>query len=383
MNTPSDRLRGGLVGFGFIMGQGHAPAYQKRAASHQDVEIVAIADVCEARRAAAREAFPGARVYDHHTALLDAEAQRLDFVDIAAPPSEHAPIALDALDAGCHVLCEKPLATSSELAWAMLDRARLRGRTLFPCHNYRHAPVVKAVRAAIDSGAIGRVHLVTLQTFRNTHARGTEEWRPDWRRERRLSGGGIAMDHGSHTFYLACDWMGACPEAITARTVTAGPYDTEDDISCSLRFPGGIATAHLTWAAGFRTVLYSIHGDRGGILVEDDRFEVSSIRDSAHRSYRAEWEVSRFEVPSAWMDSSHVTWFASLFEDFRQAIQRGDEGGQEAEQACRCVNLIESAYASAAAGSRELPLDGRAAGVPQPARARGPVSLRIVRRDRP
>ena len=61
-------------------------------------------------------------------------------------------------------------------------------RVLYPCHNYKHAPVIRNVRKIIDSGAIGQVHLVTLQTFRNTHARGVPEWRPDWRREKRHSG---------------------------------------------------------------------------------------------------------------------------------------------------------------------------------------------------
>ena len=367
MSIAAEPLRGALIGFGFIMGQGHAPAYRKRAASHGDVEIVAVADVCEARRAAAHDAFPGARVYEGHVALLRAEAPHLDFVDIAAPPSEHAPIALDALDAGCHVLCEKPFATSAELAWAMLDRARMRNRTIFPCHNYRHAPVVKAVRSVIDSGVIGPVRLVTLQTFRNTHARGVKEWRPDWRRERHFSGGGIAMDHGSHTFYLACDWMGACPESISARTRTTGSYDTEDDFSCSLRFPAGVATAHLTWNAGFRKVIYTVQGERGGMFVEEDRLEVYTLKNNAQRSYGAEWDVARREIPSEWMDSSHAAWFASLFEDFRLAIALGECAGHEAELAFHCIRLIETAYASSAAGSRELAVDHHFPGAVVPA----------------
>jgi predicted dehydrogenase len=349
-------LRGALIGFGYIMGEGHATAYEREAGADLGVQIEAIADVCEARRDLARRQFPRARIYADHRALLAAEADTLDFVDIATPPSAHQAIALDALDAGCHVLCEKPLATSVEAVEAMLDRARARERVLFPCHNYRHAPVVKAVREVIEAGTIGPVHMVTLQTFRNTHARGVKEWRPDWRRERKFSGGGIGMDHGSHTFYLAFEWLGGCPQAVTARAMTLNGHDTEDDLSCSVRFPGGIATAHLSWVAGVRKVLYTIHGDRGAIVVEDDHIEVGTLQADALSSYGARWDFDRREVASHWMDSSHVNWFAEMFATFRAAIDAGDFVGNEARQALLCIQVITTAYRSAAESSRELSL---------------------------
>jgi predicted dehydrogenase len=136
------RLRGALIGYGFIGAQGHVPAYAQR----KDVEIVAVADVCAARRAIVGEGLPGAAVYDSADALFAAEAGRLDFVDVATPPCDHAAIARRALDLGLHVLCEKPLATTPAEARQMLDQARRARRTLFPSHNYKHAPVVKAVR---------------------------------------------------------------------------------------------------------------------------------------------------------------------------------------------------------------------------------------------
>src|SRR4029077_2348150 len=90
------------------------PAYRNRAAMRQDVRIVAIADACEARRLLARQEFPGARIYPDHTSLIGTERGRLDFVDIATPPCDHAAIAHAALDAGLHVLCEKPLAAGHD-----------------------------------------------------------------------------------------------------------------------------------------------------------------------------------------------------------------------------------------------------------------------------
>ena len=348
-----DRLRGALIGFGFIMERGHAEAYRRRAETRGDVDILAIADICAARRDAAGAAFPSARVYDSAAALLAAEAESLDFVDIATPPSSHASIAIASMDAGVHVLCEKPLCISVDEADAMLAQARKSQRVLFPCHNYRHAPVIKAVRELLDADVIGRVQMVTLQTFRNTHARGVAEWRPDWRRERAYSGGGIAMDHGSHSFYLIFDWLQAFPTSVSAR-LAKGAHDTEEDFNCTIGFPKGYATVHLTWTAGVRKVLYTLHGDRGAIRVEDDHIEVAHMRDDPTRSYQGSWEFERREISSDWMDSSHAGWFNSLFDDFKTAIETDDFVGADAQTALECIRLIETAYASAGAQSRDL-----------------------------
>jgi predicted dehydrogenase len=278
----------------------------------------------------------------------------LDFVDICVPPSDHARLAHLAFDRGLHVLCEKPLAATPEDARRMLAHAARANRVLFPCHNYKRAPVIRAVRRVLDSGVIGQVNLVTLQTFRTTHARGVPEWRPDWRRERRYSGGGIAMDHGSHTFYLAFDWLGGYPTAITAKMTTPSTYDTEDNLACTLTFPGGLASAHLSWTAGVRKVIYTIQGATGGIRVEDDEIEVCVRRSGADR---ASWARSTEMVSSEWMDAGHSVWFASLFDEFLASIERRDYAGREAKDSLACVELISAAYASARDASRERALD--------------------------
>src|SRR5437660_9285336 len=105
-------LRGAIIGYGFIMEKGHAAGYAQRAREGRDVEIVAVADISKKRRAVARDHLPGIRVYEDHASLLAAERGKLDFVDIAVPPADHAAVAHAALDQGLHVLCEKPLATS-------------------------------------------------------------------------------------------------------------------------------------------------------------------------------------------------------------------------------------------------------------------------------
>ena len=346
--------QGALVGFGFIAEKGHVPAYL---ASPGMFDIIAVAETCAARREKARQVLPKARIYPDTKTLLAAEARRLDFVDIATPPCDHAAIAHAAFDHGLHVFCEKPIATSAADARAMLDHAEKSRRVFFPSHNYKHAPVIKRIRETLESGEIGTIHLVTLDTFRTTHAKGVAEWQPDWRRHRATSGGGIAMDHGSHTFYLAFDWLASQPTSIAAKMSNLSTFDTEDNFSCTVTFPTGIAVAQLTWNSGFRKVIYTIHGASGAIKVEDDDIEIH------RRRAGGQIDVERLSAASHWMDASHAEWFKALQIDFATAIRTGQWVGQEARDAAMCVQLIETAYASARADSKQLPISAERAAV--------------------
>lgn len=344
-----------LVGFGFISGKGHVPAFAKR----DDVEVVAVADVCPERRALAQKDLPQARIYDDWQKMLAAEKDA-EIVDIATPPYVHAEIAVAALQAGKHVLCEKPLAMSTEDARRMLDAAKKANKVLFPCHNYKHAPVVKVIEDAIRSGRIGEVTSVTLQTFRNTHAKGVKEWKTDWRRELKYSGGGIAMDHGSHTFYLTFSWLASLPVALTAKALKLSPeWDTEDNLTVTLEFPGKrFAHAYLSWTAGMRKVIYTVQGTKGAVMVNDDDAEISvGFPNTGSHAGTNDYKLEKFTIESDWMDASHTKWFNSMFDKFLGCIERGDVLNDEIRESYACVEVIEKCFRSSEQGSRELGLE--------------------------
>ena len=354
-------LRGAMIGYGFIGGEGHLPAYREREHRRGDVRIEALADTCPARRSLALALHPHLRVYGDHRALLAAEAHRLDFVDICTPPCDHAEIAHAAMASGLHVLCEKPLTTSCHDAEQLLAHARTAERVLFPCHNYKHAPVIQAIRSCLDAERIGAVTSVSLNTMRNTHAKGVPEWHTHWRRHQEFSGGGIVMDHGSHSFYLLFDWFGAYPESVTARTTNLAPerYDTEDNASIVLTFPRGFATVQLSWTSGVRKVQYAIHGDTGAITVDDDELELAVMKrhdgpDVAQGAVT--WDVERQSIASHWGDASHTAWFDAMLSRFMTAIAADDYVGKDARDAYHCIATIAAVYASAASGCREIAL---------------------------
>jgi predicted dehydrogenase len=340
MNT----LRGALIGFGFIAEHGHAPAY---ASKSSPLEITAIVEPAVRRHAAARTLFPRARLYTDTEALFAREA--LDFIDICTPPSEHARVAKEAFARGLHVLSEKPLAMTSLEAKAMAAAALTSKRVLFPTHSYRHAPVVQTVRDLLARDRIGSVQMVTLDTYRTTHARGVPEWRPDWRREPRFSGGGILMDHGPHTSYLAFEWMGGRPSQVNAWAHSTERDGVEDDAVVAMTFPRGTVRAHLSWNAGMRRVLYTLHGDRGAIRVEDDEVELV-VRDPS--GVRTE----KVLAPSEWANAGHGPWFEGVLRGFAKAVADEDWLGDEARDAVASMEVISAARASADRGGAAVAL---------------------------
>ena len=350
-------LRVALVGFGLVAERGHLPAYLASMRSGGAFRLVAVADVCAARRALARRLVPEAHVYADHDALLAAEKGRIDVVDIASPPCDHAAIAAAALELDLDVLCEEPVAVSLDAAKQLFANARRRGRVLFPCHDRAYAPVATNVRRALDSGRIGDVRIVTLQTFRHTYTRGVAEWRPEWRRDHDIGGGGIMMDQGSHSFYLAFDWLRAYPSSVSAMTSALRGGDTEDNVTCTMRFPGGrIATAYMTWTAGMSRALYTIHGERGAIRVEDEDIEV--VTKKMGRDGVVGWETESAWLGADGMDASHPASFGSVLDELATAIAKRSVSSVHAEDALRSIEVIDAGYRSARLGGHEVPLGG-------------------------
>jgi predicted dehydrogenase len=351
-------LKGAIVGFGFISSKGHMPAYADRLKKYGDVEIIAICDICPERIS---DVPTGVRFYTDYQELISKEAELLDFLDVSTHAADHYKISKMALEKGLHVLCEKPLTTSIAEAHDLIQTAISFKRVLFPCHNYKHAPVVNAIREVVESGKIGKVKAITLNTFRNTHAVGTKEWMPDWRRFKEYSGGGIAMDHGSHSLYLTFEWLGGYPKSVTANSQNFSypKYDTEDNFSAVYEFESGMANIHLTWTAGVRKVIYTLQGEKGAITVDDDQIQLAILNsdESELSSHKATFHTDFYSITSDWMDSSHVSWFNSMFDKFKMAIDHHDFQNKEIMDAYFCIQSIMKAYESIENNSIKLSLE--------------------------
>lgn len=324
-----NKLRGALIGFGSTQSKGHVPAYLERLRNQQDVEIVAIADISEARRQIAQQQLPECRIYTEADILIEEEAGAIDFIDVAIPSAFHAQIAKHALEKNIHVLCEQPLAGTYEEAQELVQLAAKHQRILFPSQEYKHLPVVKAIRETIEAGLIGHVRSVSLNLLRSAPAEGVAEWRKDWRREHRFGMGGVGFDLGPQALSLMMGWLGGFPSAVVAKIFNSNPeaHDTEDSLSAIFSFPNAFANVHLTWSAGVTKTSYSIQGDRGAVTVDDDDMQIAS-----------NGMVERKMVPP------QLPAFSSVFEDFQTAIIKQDFANKDLLTAVECVRWIQSAY---------------------------------------
>lgn len=336
-------MRGAIVGFGIISSTGHTPAYLKM----KDHQIIAVVDIVEARRKAAEKMIPGVKTFSSYQDLLAANLP-LDFIDIATPPRDHLEIALAGARQKLHVLVEKPITMNIAEARQLLCAARDNQVSIFPCHNYKHAPVVKEMKDAMKSGRIGRVRSATLTTFRTTNAKGTPEFNTDWRREKAYAGGGVVMDHGSHSCYLTFMFFdGKPPVSVSARTYQLDQgYDTEDNVCAVLNFAGGFAQLHLSWTAGVRKVIYALQGSEGAVVVDEDDAQLFSGNKAQRKNI-----VSKFD------DASHTEWFTSMFNQFYTDVQAKNFVTSELKESYWCIATIEAIYKSAASGGVDTPID--------------------------
>jgi UDP-N-acetyl-2-amino-2-deoxyglucuronate dehydrogenase len=130
--------------------------------------LVAVCDIVTQKSFELAEAYH-AKPYSSLTELLRKEDD-IDIISVCTPNYLHAPQSIEVLNAGRHVLCEKPLATSVKDAAAMIDAAKAAGKKLFVVKSSRYNPTLQAVKAALESGKLGRIFSFQLSCFWNRPA---------------------------------------------------------------------------------------------------------------------------------------------------------------------------------------------------------------------
>jgi predicted dehydrogenase len=327
-------LRGAFIGFGNVAAKGHLPGWRSR----DDVTIVAATDALSTRRDAFLEACPGGRWYESVQDLLSGET--LDFVDICTPPSSHAALIKQALEADLHVLCEKPLVTRVADAQIVAAAAVRTGRVVHTVHNWLKAPICRKISALIAEGAIGRPRSIRWQTLRTQPAVAVSpDGGTNWRVDPTIAGGGILFDHGWHALYCMVRWGGA-PRAIAAKLEKRRFHEwpLEDTATVALDLMSGAGEIYLTWAGEERANTIEIDGEQGSINAVG---ECVVLKTSAGQQ---RWACP----PSLSEGSHHQDWFVGVADDFRAAVTAGDKGNLE--EAVLCAQLIDLAQRSSAAG---------------------------------
>lgn len=207
-------IRAAVIGASFAKA-----AYLPALRTIEDVEVVAVSSArLESAQQTAQE-FGIAHAYDDYRVMLDKHP--VDFVAIATPTIHHAPMTLAALDAGAHVLCEKPMAMNADEARQMLSRAEALRRVHAIGHELRFNPNRRKIRELIASGFIGEVRHVNIvnisATWGDPASRPLDDW---WSLE--TMGGGRLGANGSHQFDLLRFWLGEVG-AVSGQVATVVP----------------------------------------------------------------------------------------------------------------------------------------------------------------
>jgi predicted dehydrogenase len=232
-----DTLKVGLVGCG--IGRQHLDAYR----SLPDLfEVVAVCDVdlAKARDLAAGHGI--GRVVPDVGALC--AMGDVDVVDLCTPPYLHAAQTLQALAAGKHVICEKPLAASLEDADRVIAAEKRSGRRVMPIFQYRFGHGVQKLRLLVERGVAGRAYLTTVETaWRRRAAYYAVPWRSRWATEL----GGPVVNHAIHAHDLVCYVLGPARAVSAHLTTRVNPVETEDCAAIWLEMAdGSVCTLAVT-----------------------------------------------------------------------------------------------------------------------------------------
>lgn len=192
------KVRIGIIGCGGIANAKHMPSLQ----TLKKVEMVAFCDIVpeRAQKAAKEYGTADAKVYDNYKQLL--EDSSLDAVHVCTPNKSHAQITIDALYAGMHVMCEKPMAKTAEDAKKMVDAAKATGKKLTIGYQHRHKQESTYLKKVIERGDLGEIYFAKAFAIRR---RGTPNWGVFLNEEEQ--GGGPLIDIGTHSLDLTLSLM--------------------------------------------------------------------------------------------------------------------------------------------------------------------------------
>jgi len=210
-------LKAAIIGAGWIAEHCHLPGYRRA-----EIEVAAIADIVPQQAAKQAAAFGVARTYTDWRQLLKEE--RPDIVSVCVPNMFHAEVALGALKAGAHVLCEKPLATSVAQAAEMFDTARRQGVLLMAGQSQRFRPNNDAIKERVDAGDLGDVYHTEAVYIRRL---GIPTWGTFTQSS--YAYGGALCDIGVHSLDLAVWFMGN-PRPVSVSAATERRFGDRPDL---------------------------------------------------------------------------------------------------------------------------------------------------------
>ena len=354
----NDMVRVGIIGCGGIANGKHMPALKKL----PNVEMVAFCDIIEKKAEAAKAKYgtPDAAVYTDYRALL--EDKTIDIVHVLTPNRSHSFITVDALEAGKHVMCEKPMAINSAEAQKMLDAAKRTGKKLSIGYQSRHRIDSLYLKQEVENGVLGDIYYAKATAIRR---RAVPTWGVFLNEYEQ--GGGPLIDIGTHALDLTL-WMmnnykpkycvGTTYHALNKQTNQGndwGNWDPEkftvEDSAFGFVVMENGATINLeaSWALNYldaREAVTTLCGTLGGADMNDG-LRFNGIKNNQKFIFTPQLEGKGAAYYSASKAESPAEREARLWID---AVVNDKEPFVLPEQAIVVTRILEGIYKSAASG---------------------------------
>jgi predicted dehydrogenase len=353
----ADKRRIGVIGVGFGL-QVHVPGFRS-----EGWDVVAVQSRNPER---ARKAAQEAGVPDVHTDPYELIGRDdLHAVAIATPPAPHHDLAIAALKAGKHVLCEKPFALSASQAKAMRDAADRSKLTAMVAHEFRNTPQRAYNKQLLGEGYVGEFNLCTIELSMDRAATPKPPPLP-WGAQA-SQGGGLLGALGSHYIDGLRYWFGdiatvrasvwrSSPDFVDPATGKPAKSDTDDSFSFTVTFKnGGTATMSASSAVKpGRGARIAVMGSQGTLYAEQPG--PNPMEDGFVLGGRGGEALKRLETPAKYTPFTdkrdpRLMAFRLLVRDFTQGIDEGTSPAPNFTDAWRCQQVLDAVRVSSENGT--------------------------------
>ncbi|MBM7570294.1 Gfo/Idh/MocA family protein [Aquibacillus albus] len=343
-------LKVAIIGAGAIS-QAHVKAYL---AFEDRCEIVAISDIyADKAQKKAEENDLNIAIYEDYQKLL--EQEDVDLISVCTPPYTHAQIAIDALNAGKHVLVEKPMASSLEECDAMNEAAEKNNKILSIIAQNRFTTPMMKLKHVLETQLMGPIVHTQVDSFWwRGHSYYDLWWRGTWEKE----GGGCTLNHAVHHIDIF-QWMNGMPSEITAVTSNTSHDNAEvEDLSVAIAKYDTGALAQIT-----SSVVH--HGEEQQLIFQGKKARVSvpwklKASNAKENGFPVENKELEEELQQVYESQKDLTYegHAGQINDVLTSIEEGREVLVDGKQGRQTLELITAIYESSSFGKTvKLPLD--------------------------
>ena len=335
----------GIVGCGGIAGGKHLPGHK----GVKGVSIIAACDIDEARAKAFAKQHDIPHVFSDYEKL--AAMDELDAVSVCTPNNFHAGPTIAALNAGKHVICEKPIAANAIDGQAMVDAQKASGKVLQIGLQSRFRAEARTLRKLYDEGFFGDIYYARAMAMRRRGVPASPSFL-----SKAIAGGGPLIDIGVHILDVLL-WMIGCPKPVEAFGMAVTKFghkkdvinpwgkwnpedfEVEDFAMGTIRFEGGLTvTLETAWASHIDNIGGTFFmGDLAGATYEPLQI------------YRDKKDEMVNETPKL------LTGLLSEFESFHKAVREGLPSPVPAEEVLNVAKIFDALYESARIG-RSVPI---------------------------